>query len=165
MISFLIKYWLNTMRIMMPLCDRALRHSHKSSLFWRIASRKLKSLCKCLERIHKRCSSSLPSLQWSIYCFRSSFLWFIDVFVGFRCRRPATAFVILDRLTKTWATHKSYAKKISFLKSKTPLIVIPKTEYENCFEDWIKQSHKCDAVEGDKQYQFWWINLYFWFSE
>ena len=65
---------------MMALCDGALLwckihelFAHKSGLFWRIASR-------------KRLITPFD---------------FVDVFISFRRRRPAIAFVILERLTTT----------------------------------------------------------------
>ena len=34
-------------------------------------------------------------------------------------------------------------------KSKTALMVKPKTEYKKCFEDWVKPWHECIAVDEE----------------
>ena len=34
-------------------------------------------------------------------------------------------------------------------KSKMALMAIPQTDYNKCFEDWIKRWHKCVVVDGE----------------
>lgn len=34
-------------------------------------------------------------------------------------------------------------------KSKEVLMAIPKSEYEKCFQEWVKCWHKCIAVRGE----------------
>ena len=100
-VPFLVK----KLRITMALCDRALHDSRSflENCYTQTQIIKQNVLNGFISDVQVRCH--LSNGQFTV--FGHHFFDFIDVFVGFRCRRPATAFVIIDRVTKTWLTHKS----------------------------------------------------------
>ncbi|EFN78566.1 hypothetical protein EAI_00793, partial [Harpegnathos saltator] len=61
---------------------------------------------------------------------------------------PCDFFLSVDSKNRSGERVKSNQEEI-MEKSKTALVAIPKTEYQKCFEDWIKRWHKCVTVDGE----------------
>jgi len=57
-------------------------------------------------------------------------------------------FFLFDRVKKPLRGTRFNSRKEVMEKSKTALMAIP-TEFQKCFESWIKRWHKCVAVDGE----------------
>ena len=58
-------------------------------------------------------------------------------------------FFLFGRLKKPLRGTRYSTRDEVMEKSKMALMAIPQTDYEKCFEDWIKRWHKCVAVDGE----------------